>query len=43
MIKKIPVDNDFALNVLLRHMLKEMSVNESHMRSSIMMARAYNG
>jgi len=36
-------DNGSTLNVLPKHMLKEMPVDESHMKPSTMMARAYNG
>jgi len=43
LIRKVPINNGFALNVLSRHILKEMFVNESHMKPSTMMARAYDG
>ena len=37
------VENGFALNVLPKHMLKEMPIDESHMKPSTMMTRAYDG
>ena len=37
------VDNGSALNVQPKHTLKEMPIDESHMKPSTMMARAYNG
>ena len=37
------VDNGSALNVLPKHILKEMPIDESHMKPSTMMARAYDG
>jgi hypothetical protein len=43
LIGKVLVDNGLALNVLPKHMLKEMPVDESHMKPSTMMARAYDG
>ncbi|XP_061979625.1 uncharacterized protein LOC133700079 [Populus nigra] len=43
LIGKVLVDNGLTLNVLPKHMLKEMSVDESHMKPSTMMARAYDG
>jgi len=43
LIGKVLVDNGSTLNVLPKHMLKEMPVNESHMKPSTMMARAYDG
>jgi hypothetical protein len=43
LIGKVLIDNDSALNVLPKHMLKEMSVDESHIKPSTMMARAYDG
>jgi hypothetical protein len=43
LIGKVLVDNGSALNVLPKQMLKEMMVNESHMKPSTMMARAYDG
>jgi hypothetical protein len=36
------VDNSNILNMLPRYMLKEMHVDESHMKPNIMMARAYD-
>jgi hypothetical protein len=39
---KVLVDNGSVLNVLPRHMFKEMLVNESYMRPSTIMARAYD-
>lgn len=38
LIEKVLINNGLALNVLPKHMLKEMYVDESHM-----MARAYDG
>jgi hypothetical protein len=43
LIGKVLVDNGSALNVLPKHMLKEMQVDKSHMKPSTMMARAYDG
>ena len=43
LIGKVLIDNGFALNVLLRHMLKEMPIDESHIKPSTLMARAYDG
>jgi len=43
LIRKVFVDNGSALNVLPKHMLKEMLVDKSHMKPSTMMARAYDG
>jgi hypothetical protein len=43
LIGKVLIDNGSAFNVLPKHMLKEMPVNESHMKPSTMMARAYDG
>jgi len=43
LIGKILVNNGYALNVLPKHMLKGMSINESHMRPNTMMTRAYDG
>jgi hypothetical protein len=43
LIEKVIVDNGSALNVLPRHMLKEMPIGESHMKPSTLMARAYDG
>jgi len=43
LIEKVLVDNGSALNVLPKYMLKEMSVYESHIKPSTMMARAYDG
>lgn len=41
LIRKV-FDNGSALNRLPRHMLKEMPIDESNMKSSTMMVRAYN-
>jgi hypothetical protein len=43
LIGKVLIDNNSSLNVLPKHMLKEMLVDESHMKPSTMMARAYDG
>ncbi|XP_061983063.1 uncharacterized protein LOC133702756 [Populus nigra] len=43
LIGKVLVDNGSALNVLPKHMLEEMPIDESHMKPSTMMARAYDG
>ena len=43
LIGKVLVDNGSALNVLPRHMLKEMPIDESHMKPSTLTARAYDG
>jgi hypothetical protein len=43
LIEKVLVDNGSALNVLPRHMLKEMPIDESHMKPSTLIARAYDG
>jgi hypothetical protein len=43
LIGKVLVDNGSALNVLPKHILKEMPIDESHMKSSTMMDRAYDG
>jgi len=42
LIGKVLIDNGSALNVLPKHMLKEMSVDESHMKLSTIMVRAYD-
>ena len=42
LIGKVLVGNKFALNVLPKHMLKEMLIDESHMKPNTMMARAYD-
>jgi len=42
-IGKVLIDNGSALNVLPKHILKEMPIDESHMKPSTMMARAYDG
>jgi len=43
LIGKVLVNNGSALNVLPKQILKEMLVDESHMKPSTMMARAYDG
>jgi hypothetical protein len=43
LIGKVLINNGSALNVLPRHMLKEMPIDESHMKPSTLMARAYDG
>ena len=43
LIKKVLVNNGSVLNVLPRHMLKEMPIDESHMKPSTLMAIAYDG
>jgi hypothetical protein len=43
LIGKVLIDNGSALNVLPMHMLKEMHVDESHMKPSTLMATAYDG
>ncbi|XP_034898419.1 uncharacterized protein [Populus alba] len=43
LIGKVLVDNGSALNVLPKYILKEMPVDESHMKPSTIMARAYDG
>ena len=43
LIGKVLIDNGYALNVLPRHMLKEMPIDESHMKPSTLMVRAYDG
>ena len=43
LIGKVLIDNGSALNVLPMHMLKEMPIDESHIKPSTMMARAYDG
>jgi len=43
LIGKVLINNGSALNVLPKHMLKEMPVDESHVKPSTMMARAYDG
>ena len=42
-IGKVLVNNGSTLNVLPKHILKEMTIDESHMKPSTMMARAYDG
>jgi hypothetical protein len=42
LIGKVLIDNGSALNVLPKHILKEMSIDESHMKPSTMMAIAYD-
>jgi hypothetical protein len=41
--RKVLVDNGSTHNILPKHILKEMPVDESHMKPSTMMARAYDG
>jgi hypothetical protein len=43
LIGKVLFDNGSALNVLPKHMLKEMQVTECHIKSSTTMTRAYDG
>ncbi|XP_052312432.1 uncharacterized protein LOC112328962 [Populus trichocarpa] len=43
LIGKVLSDNGSALNVLPKHMLEEMPIDESHIKPSTMMARAYDG
>jgi len=43
LIGKVLVDNGSTLNVLLRHILKEMVIDKSHMKPSTMMEKAYDG
>jgi hypothetical protein len=40
---KVLIDNGSALNMLLKYMLKEMHVNESHIKSSTMTTKTYDG
>jgi len=42
-VGKVLVNNGSALNVLLKHMLDEMSVDPTHMLPSTMTATAYGG
>jgi len=37
------IDNGLTLNMLLRHMLREMFVDESHIRPYTIIARTYDG
>jgi len=43
LIEKVLIDNGLTLNMLLRHMLREMLVDESHIRPYTIMARTYDG
>jgi len=43
LIGKVLVDNGSALNILPRHILKEMPIDESHMKPNTLMAKAYDG
>jgi hypothetical protein len=43
LIGKVLVDNDSNLNILLKHILKEMPIDESHMKPNTMMAITYDG
>ena len=43
LIGKVLVDNGSSLNVLPKHILEEMPIDESHMKPSTMLARAYDG
>jgi hypothetical protein len=43
LIEKVLIDNGSALNVQPMYMLKEMPVDESQMKPSSLMARAYDG
>jgi hypothetical protein len=43
LIGKVLVDNGSALNVLLRHILKEMLIDKSHMKPNTMIEKAYDG
>jgi hypothetical protein len=42
LIRKVLINNSSVLNVLSRHMQKEMSVIESHIRPNTMMVREYH-
>ena len=42
-IGKVLIDNGLTLNVLPKHMLKEMPIDESHIKPSTLMTRAYDG
>jgi hypothetical protein len=42
LIRKVLINNSSALNVLSRHMQKEMFVIESHIRPNTMMVREYD-
>jgi hypothetical protein len=43
LIGKVLVNNGSILNILPRNMLKEISIDESHMRPSTRIARVYDG
>jgi len=43
MISKVLIDNNSALNMFPRHVFNKMHVDASHMKSSTMTTRAYNG
>ncbi|XP_073261648.1 uncharacterized protein [Populus alba] len=43
LIGKVLVDNGSALNVLPKHILKEMPIDASHIKPSTMVVRAYDG
>jgi len=43
LIGNVLIDNGSVFNMLSKHMLKEMSVNESHIKPSTIMTRAYDG
>jgi len=42
LIEKVLVDNSSALNMPPKHMLKEMPIDESHMKPNTMMERVYD-
>jgi len=43
LIGKVFIDNGSTFNMLPKYMLKEMHVNESHIKSSVMTTKTYNG
>jgi hypothetical protein len=42
-IVKVLIGNGSALNILLRHVLDKMLIDDSYIKSSTMTARAYDG
>jgi hypothetical protein len=42
LIGKVLIDNGSTLNVLSRHMLKEMPIDGSHIKPSTMITRPYD-
>lgn len=42
-VAKVLVDNGSALNMLSKHVINQMPIDSSHIKSNTMTVRAYNG